>query len=166
MQCVRHKEKCEWPEVVGSVSGSRSGDMKGKGKAVATSPRAGEKKKHVKKSAAKVVDSDVEIVAKPSDVSRSRSGHALLQRMDRLILAVENLAEAQWYTASACAASGMAVGTLIDECNFLGFEGVGPGEEDKEEEMDTEVVDQEVVEQEVAELWKEILEPQPLDDEM
>ena len=166
MQCARHKEKCEWPEVVGSVSGSRSGDMKGKGKAVVTSPRAGEKKKHVKKSAAKVVDSDVEIVAKPSDASGSRSGHALLQRMDRLILTVENLAEAQWYTASACMASRMAVGTLIDECNFLGFEGVGPGEEDKEEEMDTEAVDQEVVEQEVAELRKEILEPRPLDDEM
>ena len=166
MQCVRHKEKCEWLEVVGSVSGSRSGDVKGKGKAVATSPRAGEKKKHVKKSAAKVVDSDVEIVTKPSDASGSGSGHALLQRMDRLILAVENLAEAQWYTASACAASGMAVGTLVDECNFLGFEGVGPGEEDEEEETDTEAVDQEAVEQEVTELQKEILEPRPSDDEM
>ena len=161
MQCARHKEKCEWPEVVGLVSGSGSGDMKGKGKAVATSPRASKKKKRVKKSATKVVDSDIEIVAKPSDASGSRSGHALLQCMDHLILAVENLAEAQWYMASACAASGMAVGTLIDECNFLGFEGVGPGEEDEEEEMDTEVV-----EQEVTELQKEILEPWPLDDEM
>ena len=161
---MRHKEKCEWPEVVGSVSesGLGSGDMKGKGKAVAMSPRAGEKKKHVKKSAAKVVNSDVEIVAKPSD----GSGHALLQRMDRLILAVENLTEAQWYTASACAASGMAVGTLVNECNFLGFEGVGLGEEDEEEEMDTEAVDQEAVEQEVTELRKEILEPWPSDDEM
>ena len=162
MQCTRHKEKCEWPEVVGSVSGSGSGDVKGKGKAVATSPRAGEKKKHVKKSAAKVV----EIVAKPSDGSGSGSGHALLQRMDRLILAVENLAGAQWYTASACMASRMVVGTLVDECNFLRFEGVGLGEEDKEEEMDTEAVDQEAVEQEVAKLRKEILEPRPLDDEM
>ena len=166
MQCVRHKEKCEWPEVVGSVSGSRSGDVKGKGKAVATSPRASEKKKCVKKSAAKVIDSDIEIVAKPSDTSRSGSGLALLQRMDRLILVVENLAEAQWYMASACAVSRMAVGTLVDECNFLRFEGVGLGKEDKEEETDTEVVDQEAVEQEVAELQKEILEPWPLDDEM
>ena len=166
MQCARHKEKCEWPEVVGLVSRSGSGDMKGKGKVVATSPRAGEKKKHIKKSAAKVIDSDIEIVVKPSDTSGSRSGHALLQRMDHLILAVENLAEAQWYTASACMASRMAVGTLVDECNFLGFKGVGLGEEDKEEEMDTEVVDQEAVEQEVAELWKEILEPRPSDDEM
>ena len=68
--------------------------------------------------------------------------------------------------ASACAASGMAVGTLVDECNFLSFKGVGLGEEDKEEEMDTEAVDQEAVKQEVAELWKEILEPRPSDDEM
>ena len=166
MQCARHKEKCEWLEVVESVSGSRSGDVKGKGKAVATSPRAGEKKKRIKKSAAKVVDSNVEIVAKPSDVSGSRSGQALLQRMDRLILAVENLAEAQGYMASVCAASGMAVGTLVDKCNFLGFEGVGPGEEDKEEETDMEAVDQEAVKQEVTELWKEILEPWPSDDEM
>ena len=166
MQCTRHKEKCEWPEVVGSVSRSGSGDMKGKGKAVATLPRAGEKKKRVKKSAAKVVDSNVEIIVKPSDVSRSGSGHVLLQRMDCLILAVENLAEAQWYTASACAVSGMVVGTLIDECNFLRFKGVGPGEEDEEEETDTEAVDQEVVKQEVAKLRKEILEPRPSDNEM
>ena len=168
MQCARHKEKCEWPEVVGLVSGSGSGsgDVKGKGKVVAMSPRASEKKKRVKKSAAKVVDSNVEIVAKPSDGSGSRSGHALLQRMDHLILAVENLAEAQWYMASACAASGMVVGTLVDKCNFLGFKGVGPGEEDEEEETDTEAVNQEAVEQEVAELRKEILEPRPSDDEM
>ena len=166
MQCVRHKEKCEWLEVVGSVSGSRSGDVKGKGKVVVTSPRASEKKKRVKKLAAKVIDSDVEIIVKPSDASGSRSSHALLQRMDCLILAVENLTEAQWYMASTCAASGMAVGTLVDKCNFLGFEGVGPGEEDKEEETDTEAVDQEEVEQEVAKLRKEVLEPQPSDDEM
>ncbi|KIM64475.1 hypothetical protein SCLCIDRAFT_23484 [Scleroderma citrinum Foug A] len=166
MQCTRHKEKCEWLEVVGSVSGSRSGDVKGKGKAVAMSPRAGEKKKCIKKSAVKVINSDVEIVTRPSDASGSGSGHALLERMDHLILAVENLAEAQWYTASVCAVSGMVVGTLVDECNFLGFEGVGPGEEDEEEEMDTEAVDQEAVEQEVAELQKEVLEPWPLDNEM
>ncbi|KIM63228.1 hypothetical protein SCLCIDRAFT_24364 [Scleroderma citrinum Foug A] len=166
MQCARHKEKCEWLEVVGLVSGSGLGDVKGKGKAVATLPRAGKKKKCVKKSAVKVVNSDIEIVAKPSDTSGSGSGHALLQHMDRLILAVENLAEAQWYTASVCVASGMAVGTLVDKCNFLRFEGVGPGEEDEEEETDTEAVNQEAVEQEVTELQKEILEPQPSDDEM
>ena len=148
------------------MSGSRSGDVKGKGKEVATSPRAGEKKKCVRKSAAKVVDSDVEIVAKPSNASGSGSSHALLERMDHLILAVENLTEAQWYMASACVASRIAVGTLVDKCNFLGFEGVGPGEEDEEEDMDMEAVDQEAVEQEIAELRKEVLEPRPLDDEM
>ena len=119
MQCARHKEKCKWAEVVGSVTGSRSRDVKGKGKVVAMSPRASKKKKHIKKLATKVIDSDVEIIVKPSDASGS--SHALLQHMDHLILAVENLAEAQWYMASACAVSGMAVGTLVDECNFLGF---------------------------------------------
>ena len=113
-----------------------------------------------------VIDSDIEIVARPSNVSGSRSGHAFLECMDHLILAVENLAEAQWYTASACAVSGMVVGTLVDKCNFLGFKGVGPGEEDEEEDMDMEAVDQEAVEQEVAELQKEVLEPWPSDDEM
>ena len=140
--------------------------MKGKGKAVAMSPRAGEKKKRVKKSAAKVVDSNVEIVAKPSDASGSGSSHVLLQCMDHLILVVENLTEAQWYMASACTASRMAVGTLVDKCNFLGFEGVGSREEDEEEETDTEAVNQEAVEQEVAELRKEILEPRPSDVKM
>ena len=157
MQCARHKEKCKWPEVVGSASGSRSRDVKGKEKVVVMLPRAGKKKKHIKKSAVKVV----EIITKPSDASRSRSGHALLQCMDCLILAVENLTEAQWYTASACTASGMVVGTLVDECNFLGFEGVGLGEEEEEEETDTEAV-----KQEVAELQKEVLELWPSDDEV
>ena len=58
-----------------SRSGFGSGDVKGKGKAVATSPRAGEKKKRIKKSAAKVVDDDVEIIMKPSDASRSGVTH-------------------------------------------------------------------------------------------
>ena len=34
------------------------------------------------------------------------------------------------------------------------------------EAVDQEVVDQEVVEQEVSELWKEVLEPWPSDEEM
>ena len=160
---MRHKEKCEWLEVIGSVSGFRSGDVKGKGKAVATSPRASEKKKRIKKLAAKVVDSNVEIIVKPSNASGFGSSHVLLQHMDHLILAVENLTEAQWYMASVCVASGMVVGTLVDECNFLGFKRVGLGEEDEEEDMDT---DMEAVEQEVAKLQKEVLEPWPSDNEM
>ena len=168
MQCMRHKEKCEWPEVVGLVSGSGSGDMKGKGKEkeVVMLPRASKKKKHIKKSAVKVIDSNVEIVVKPSNTSGSGSSHALLEHMDHLILAVENLAEAQWYMASVCMASRMVVGALVDECNFLRFEGVGPGEEDEEEDMDMEVVNQEAVEQEIAKLWKEVLEPWPSDDKI
>ena len=133
MQCTRHKEKCEWLEVVGSVSRSGSGDVKGKGKAVAMSPRAS-KKKCIKKSATKVVNSDVEIITRPSNMSGSRSSHALLECMDQLIQVIKNLAEAQWYMASVCAASRMVVGTLVDECNFLRFKEAGPGEEDEEEE--------------------------------
>ena len=98
----------------------------------------------------KVIDSNVKIIARPSNMSRSGSSHALLQCMVHLILAVENLTEAQWYMASACAASRMVVRTLVDESNFLGFEGVGLGEEDEEEDTDTEAVNQEVVKQEVA----------------
>ena len=75
----------------------------------------------------KVVNSDIKIITRPSDAFGSGSGHALLECMDCLILAVENLAEAQWYMVSACTASRMAVGTLMDKCNFLGFKGVGLG---------------------------------------
>ena len=82
-----------------------------------------------------MLDLDVNTLTPGSNVSGSMSGHALLERMDHLILVVENLAEAQWYMASACAASRMAVGTLVDKCNFLGFKGVGLGEEDKEEDV-------------------------------
>ena len=139
------------------ASGSRSGDVKGKGKAVTMSPRAGEKKKCIKKLATKVVDSDVKIVARSSTESRSGSSHALLQCMDHLILVVENLAEAQWCMASACMASGVVVGTLVDECTFLGYEGSEPEEVD----MDTEAV-----EHEITNLQKEVLEPWPLDDEV
>ena len=157
MQCMRHKEKCKWLEMMRLVSGSGSGDVKGKEKGkekeVVMSPRASKKKKCIKKSAAKVVDSDVEVVARPIPVTRSRTGHVLLKRMDHLILAVENLMEAQWYMAS-----GVVVGTLVDKCTFLGFKGVGPGEEN-EEETDMEAVNQEVIKQEV-------LEPQPSDNKM
>ena len=157
MQCMRHKEKCKWLEMVGLVSGSGSRDVKGKEKGkekeVAMSPRASKKKKCIKKSAAKVVDSDVEVVARPIPVTRSRTGHVLLKHMDHLILAVENLMEAQWYMAS-----GVVVGTLVDKCTFLGFKGVGPGEEN-EEETDMKAVNQEVIKQEV-------LEPQPSDNKM
>ena len=134
---MRHKEKCKWPEVVGSVSRSESGDMKGKGKVDTTLPRASKKKKHIKKLVAKVINSNVEIIARPSNVTRSRSDHVLLEHMDHLILVVENLTEAQWYTASVYVASGMMVGTLMDKCNFLRFKGVGLEEEDEDEKMDS-----------------------------
>ena len=82
MQCARHKEKCKWPEVMESVSRSRSGDVKGKGKAVAMSPRASKKKKHIKKLAAKIVDSNIKIITRPSNMSGSGSSQVFLQHMD------------------------------------------------------------------------------------
>jgi len=135
--CASMKEKCEWPE----VEGSGSGTGKGKGKAVATSPRAGEKKKCVKKSVAKI-DNDVEIVVGPSG-----SGSVLIERMDRLIEAVENLALAQWYTAAAVSMSRQSLGTLVDECALFGFEET---REAGVESTDGEDVDQEEVEGEVT----------------
>ena len=142
IRCVSMKEKCEWPEVEGSWSGTG----KGKGKAAATSPRAGEKKKRVKKSVAKI-DSDMEIVA-----GLSRSGSMFIERMDPLIEMVENLASAQWYTAAAVSMSGQSLGTLVDECALFGFEETGDA---RVESTDGEEVDQEEVEGEVTGLHKD-----------
>ena len=142
IHCTSMKEKCEWLE----VEGSRSGTRKGKGKVVATSPRAGEKKKHVKKSVAKI-DSNVEIIAGPS---RSRS--TLIECMDQLIEAVENLASAQWYTAVAVSASGQSLGMLMNECALFRFEAT---REAGVESMDGEDVNQEEVEGEVTGLHED-----------
>jgi len=127
------KEKCEWPE----VEWSRSGTGKGKGKVAATSPRASKKKKCIKKSVSK-------IIAGPSG---SGSGSTLIEHMDRLIEAVENLALAQWYMAAAVSASGQSLGTLVDECALFGFEET---REARVESTDGEDVDQEEVEGEVT----------------
>jgi len=137
--CVSMKEKCEWPE----VEGSGSGTGKGKVKAAATSPRASEKKKHIKKSVAKI-DSNVKIIAGPSS-----SGSVFIEHMDRLIKAVEILASAQWYTAVAVSASGQSLGTLMDKCALFGFEETGDA---GVESTDGEEVDQEEVEEEVTRL--------------
>jgi len=123
------KEKCEWLE----VEWSGSGTGKGKGKVAATSPRAGKKKKCIKKSVAK-------IIAGPS-------GSTLIEHMDQLIKAVENLASAQWYMAVAVSASGQLLGTLVHECALFGFEET---REARVESMDGEDVDQEEVEGEVT----------------
>jgi len=63
-----------------------SGVDKGKSKAIKTSPRGGEKRKKVKKSAAVVVDNKIQEVAGPSKSGSGGSGNqAFLDRMDRLV---------------------------------------------------------------------------------
>ena len=68
-RCAGLKEKCEQAEV--ETGGSRSGVDKAKTKAIATSPRGGEKRKKVKKLVAIVVVVEIQEVAGPS---KSRSG--------------------------------------------------------------------------------------------
>ena len=69
-ECARMKEKCVWPEVAMGSSGT------GKGKAVETSPRAGEKKKRQRKvtikKAAADDDNDMELVEGPSKAGPSK----------------------------------------------------------------------------------------------
>ena len=83
-RCAGLKEKCERPEVENGDAGS--GVDKGKSKAIKTSPRGGEKRKKVKKSAAVVVDNKIQEVAGPSKSGSGGSGNqAFLDRMDRLV---------------------------------------------------------------------------------
>jgi len=68
------------------TGGSGSGVDKGKTKAVATSPRGGDKQKKVKKLAAVIVDDETQEVAGPSKSGSGGSGNqAFLDRMDRLV---------------------------------------------------------------------------------
>jgi len=83
-RCAGLKEKCERVEV--ETGGSGSGVDKGKTKAVATSPRGGDKQKKVKKLAAVIVDDETQEVAGPSKSGSGGSGNqAFLDRMDRLV---------------------------------------------------------------------------------
>ena len=95
-KCARMKEKCVWPEVAMGSSGT------GKGKAVETSPRAGEKKKWqrkvtIKKAAADDND-DVELVEGPSKAGPSKKAspkptgrEGMGERLDRVVDALGDL---------------------------------------------------------------------------
>jgi len=88
MKCAGLKEWCEWPE----VGGPGPVVDKGKGKAVVTSPRGGEKRKK-KKTVAKVVIDNNDIVEVPGP-SGKRSGFdpgPFLERLDRLTGAMEEM---------------------------------------------------------------------------
>jgi len=95
-RCAGLKEKCERPEV--ENSGSSSGVDKGKGKAVATSPRGGKKRKKVKKLVAIVVVDKIQEVAGPSKSRSGGSGNQVfLDQMDQLVeLMGELTREVRW----------------------------------------------------------------------
>ena len=77
---------------------------KGKPKAVATSPRGGEKRKKVKKSAVVVVDDEIQEVARPSKSgSRGSRNQAFLDWMDRLVESMGELTgEVRWMRQAQC----------------------------------------------------------------
>jgi len=83
-RCTGLKEKCEQAEV--ETRGSGSGVDKAKTKAIATSPRGGEKRKKVKKTVAIIVVDEIQEVAGPSKSGSGGSGNQVfLDRMDRLV---------------------------------------------------------------------------------
>jgi len=98
MKCAGLKEQCKWPE----VGGPGPVVDKGKGKAVATSPRGGEKRKK-KKMVTKVVINDNDIVKVPGLSGKwSRFDPGLfLERLDRLTKAMEEMTRQMHRVADA-----------------------------------------------------------------
>jgi len=94
MKCTGLKERCEWPEVGNTRSGSGGDKVKGKAKEkeVAMSPCGGEKHKK-KKMVVKVANDDDDIV-EVLGPSGKRSGFdpgPFLERLDWLTGAVEEM---------------------------------------------------------------------------
>jgi len=103
MKCAGLKERCEWPE----VGGLGPVVDKGKGKAVTTLPRGGEKRKK-KKTVTKVVIDDDDIIEVPGP-SGKRSGFdpgPFLERLDRLTGAVEEMTGQMRRVADATCSGG------------------------------------------------------------
>jgi len=91
MKCTGLKEQCEWPEVGGSGLVVDKAKGKAKEKEVAMSPQGGEKCK--KKTMAKVVDDNDDIIKVPG-LSGKRSGFdpgLFLEWLDQLTRAVEEM---------------------------------------------------------------------------
>jgi len=155
MKCAGLKERCEWPE----VGGPGPVVDKGKGKAVATSPRGREKRKK-KKTVAKVVIDDDDIVEVPGP-SGKRSGFdpgPFLERLDRLTRAVEEMTGQMRQVADATCSVARgnerltaSLEMFLEECCFF----TAPWDEDKELEDSEAEVDLEEVEQEVQGLQEE-----------
>jgi len=165
-RCTGLKEKCEWAEV--ETGGSGSSVDKAKAKAVATSPRGGEKQKKVKKSVAVVVDDEIQEVAGPSkSVSGGSGNQAFLDRMDRLVESmgeltgeVRRMRQAQRAVARSNDQVGCTLEMFLEECHWFNGPHNEPGTDpESDEEVDPEEIDWEVedLEQEMEKAGDELL---------
>jgi len=165
-RCAGLKEKCERPEV--ENGGAGSGVDKGKSKAVATSPRGGEKRKKVKKSVAVVDDDEIQEVAGPSKAGSGGSGNqAFLDRMDRLVESmgeltgeVRRMRQTQRAVARSNDRVGRTLEMFLEECHWFNGPHNEPGTDpESDEEVDPEEIDREVegLEQEMEKAGDELL---------
>ena len=165
-RCAGLKEKCEWAEV--KTGGSGSGVDKGKTKAVAMSPRGGEKRKKVKKSAAVVVDDEIQEVARPSKSgSRGSRNQAFLDRMDWLVESMGELTgevcqmrQVQRSVARSNDRVGHTLEMFLEECHWFNGPHNEPGTDpESDEEVDPEEINREVedLEQEMEKAGDELL---------
>jgi len=150
MKCAGLKERCEWPE----VGGPGPVVEKGKGKAVATSPQGGEKRKK-KKTVAKVVI--VEVLG-PSGQQSGFDPGLFLERLDRLTGAVKEMTRQMRQVADATRSVARgnerltaSLEMFLEECCFF----MVPWDKDEELEDSEAEVDPEEVEQEVQGLQEE-----------
>jgi len=150
-RCAGLKEKCERLEV--ENGDARSGVDKGKSKAIATSPRGGKKRKKVKKSAAVVVDNEIQEVAGPlKSGSRGSGNQVFLDRMDQLVELmgeltgeVRRMRQAQRSIARSNDQVGRTLEMFLEECHWFNGLHNEPGTDpESDEEVDPEEIDREV----------------------
>jgi len=165
-RCTGLKEKCERLEVENGSAGS--GVDKGKSKAVATSPRGGEKRKKVKKSVAVIDDDEIQEVAGPSKAGSGGSGNqAFLDRMDWLVESmgeltgeVRRMRQTQRAVARSNDWVGRTLEMFLEECHWFNGPHNEPGTDpESDEEVDLEEIDREVgdLEQEMEKAGNELL---------
>ena len=149
-----------------SSSGSRVD--KGKGKAIVTSPRGGEKRKKAKKSVADDDNNKIQEVAGPSKSGSGGSGNqAFLDWMDRLVESmgeltreVHQMRQAQCSVAQSNDWVGRTLEMFLEECHWFNGLHNEPGTDlESGEEVDPEEIDQEVegLEQEMEKASDELL---------
>jgi len=154
MKCTGLKERCEWPE----VGGLGPVVDKGKGKAVATSPRGGEKRKKKKMVAKVIINNDIVKVPGPSGQQSRFDPGPFLERLDRLTGAVKEMTGQMHQVADATCSVARGneqltagLETFLEECHFF----MVPWDEDEEPEDSEAEVNPEEVEQEVQGLQEE-----------